>query len=565
MDEGERDAGEPRYTAFLSYSHKDAAAAGRLHRKLETYRIPRRLVGTETARGRVAERLWPIFRDRDELPAATDLSETVREALAQSGALIILCSPQSSGSLWVAEEIEVFRRLHPDRPILAAILEGDPPDCFPEKLRAFGQDGTWHEPLATDLRPQGDGAHLGLLKLVAGITGLGLDALVQRDAARKVRRVMAVTTIALAAMLIMAALALVALDARREAERRRAEATGLIEFMLTDLRTELRGVGRLDVMSTVNRRALSYYEQRAQARSPADLAMHARVMHAIGEGYLERGDIRSAMPWIEQALQATTSLIAESPNDPDILFAHAQSEYWAGRVHELTRNWPEVRPRYARYAALAKRLIEIEPDNPDYMLEMAWGASNRGVIERDADGNNAAAQRSFEVAARWFERALRSRHRDSDARDLANLYGDLADTYYNREMWRDALAVRLRQYRFITPLQRANPANVELRYRLATSERAAGRAAALAGDRDSARRFMLSAHERMRALTDHDPQNAEWRMFRAKVECELLSPTLAIRSGIPAAALRRSVADAVEALSAQRNPSVSELERCRAW
>ena len=141
----------------------------------------------------VPERLWPIFRDREELPAATDLSETVREALAQSGALIILCSPHAAGSLWVAEEIEVFRRLHPDRPILAAILDGDPPDCFPGKLRAFGQDGTWHEPLATDLRPQGDGAHLGLLKLVAGITGVGLDALVQRDAARRIRRVMAVT------------------------------------------------------------------------------------------------------------------------------------------------------------------------------------------------------------------------------------------------------------------------------------------------------------------------------------------------------------------------------------
>ena len=121
MDEGE--AVEPRYTAFLSYSHKDAAAAARLHRRLETYQLPKRLVGTMTARGPVPARLWPIFRDREELPAATDLSETVREALARSGALIILCSPDAAASLWVAEEIETFRRLHPDRPILAAILE----------------------------------------------------------------------------------------------------------------------------------------------------------------------------------------------------------------------------------------------------------------------------------------------------------------------------------------------------------------------------------------------------------------------------------------------------------
>ena len=100
------------------------------------------------------------------------------------------------------------------------MLDGDPPDCFPAALRAFGRDGTWHEPLATDLRPHRDGTRLGLLKLVAGITGVGLDALVQRDAARRIRRVMAVTAAAVVAMLVMAALALVALQtpaARRSA------------------------------------------------------------------------------------------------------------------------------------------------------------------------------------------------------------------------------------------------------------------------------------------------------------------------------------------------------------
>ena len=35
---GSGQADELRYTAFLSYSHKDAAAAGRLHRRLEAYR-----------------------------------------------------------------------------------------------------------------------------------------------------------------------------------------------------------------------------------------------------------------------------------------------------------------------------------------------------------------------------------------------------------------------------------------------------------------------------------------------------------------------------------------------
>ncbi|HEX8238423.1 MAG TPA: toll/interleukin-1 receptor domain-containing protein, partial [Allosphingosinicella sp.] len=114
------------YVAFISYSHKDAAAGRWLHRKLEGYRLPRRLAGTQGEDGEVPARLTPIFRDRDELPAAGDLSERVRAALAVSRNLIVLCSPHSAASPWVAKEIATFRELHPGRPIFTAIVEGEP-------------------------------------------------------------------------------------------------------------------------------------------------------------------------------------------------------------------------------------------------------------------------------------------------------------------------------------------------------------------------------------------------------------------------------------------------------
>ena len=133
---GERNA---RYAAFMSYSHKDAAAARWLHRRLESYRIPRRLVGREGERGPVPARLTPIFRDREELPAAGDLSEKVRAALAASRALVVICSPDAAASQWVGREVRLFRELHPGRPIFAAILDGEPHQCFPTDLSKMGQ------------------------------------------------------------------------------------------------------------------------------------------------------------------------------------------------------------------------------------------------------------------------------------------------------------------------------------------------------------------------------------------------------------------------------------------
>ena len=67
-------AGAARYYAFISYSHQDKLWADWLHKALETYRVPRRLVGQTTASGVIPRRLIPVFRAREELASATDLT-----------------------------------------------------------------------------------------------------------------------------------------------------------------------------------------------------------------------------------------------------------------------------------------------------------------------------------------------------------------------------------------------------------------------------------------------------------------------------------------------------------
>src|SRR3954471_23301941 len=104
-------AESPRYFAFISYSHRDEAWAQWLHKALETYRVPSRLVGQTTSSGVIPRRLLPIFRDRDELASATDLGRTVNAALAQSKNLIVICSPASAQSRWVNEEVLAYKRL----------------------------------------------------------------------------------------------------------------------------------------------------------------------------------------------------------------------------------------------------------------------------------------------------------------------------------------------------------------------------------------------------------------------------------------------------------------------
>ena len=100
-----------KYWAFVSYSHHDKTWGEWLHRSLESYRMPRRLVGRPGRDGPVPKRLFPIFRDTEELPAAGSLSEEIHDALYSSKCLVVICSPASAQSDYVNEEIRYFKTL----------------------------------------------------------------------------------------------------------------------------------------------------------------------------------------------------------------------------------------------------------------------------------------------------------------------------------------------------------------------------------------------------------------------------------------------------------------------
>ncbi len=185
-----------KYRAFLSYAHADLKYGSKLHRQLERYAIGRDLVGRETARGAVPKTLRPIFRDRDDFAGGHTLSEATIAALDQSATLIVLCSRKSAARPAVIEEVRLFRWRHPDRPIIPVIIDGGHPESFPSSLlHEINSDGSISDRpitiLGPDLRDSGDGALLGLAKIVAGLTGLSTDEIFRRAERDRRRRLTA--------------------------------------------------------------------------------------------------------------------------------------------------------------------------------------------------------------------------------------------------------------------------------------------------------------------------------------------------------------------------------------
>lgn len=208
--EGEEQA---RYRAFFSYARADGKLAARLHRFLDSYKVPRALQGMAGKRGPVPATLHPIFRDREDLAGGGELGDRLRAALDSSAALIVLCTPNSARSHWVDEEIRLFRAKNGNDAIFPVIGAGDPDSddpaiqCMPPSLRETSV-------LAADLRDirketghiVGDGAAGGRQKLLAGLLGLDLDQLRRREDVRRRRQM----TLMAAALILFVGLAGVA-------------------------------------------------------------------------------------------------------------------------------------------------------------------------------------------------------------------------------------------------------------------------------------------------------------------------------------------------------------------
>ena len=405
-----------RYKAFVSYSHADERAASWLHRQLESYRIPKRIVEEH---GLEFDRLRPIFRDQDELASSSDLSSSIREALAESENLIVVCSPRSAGSRWVNEEITEFRRLGREARIFCWLLD-DPETSFPPALLE-SMDPEGHgaasavEPLAADSRETAGGRKRAKLKLIAGLLDVGLDSIKQRDAQRKLRNlsyVFGATTVIAIMMAVLAWTAIVARDeatvnaelAAEEAER----ASQVNRFLRWTLQQAdpVEGAGS---QTTVEQMLDSAADGLDNGQLSLDPLAEADTRQTIGLAYMHLGRLEKAAEQFEPMLQ-----LQESDETKD----HESQVAGLVATAQLYRRQGELGEAENLLERAATLVAEVEEaERPELAVNLY---STYGLLLRDA-GRYAEAANYLQQAID-MERAKAS----PDPGDLATSLNNLA-------------------------------------------------------------------------------------------------------------------------------------------
>ena len=202
-----------KYDVFVSYRHvrPDADVARAVARLVEGYVVAGSVGGVVKRRG------FRVFRDVEEL-ASGELGVLIESALAESEFLVVVCSPRTAGSVWCMREVEFFSRVRGVDHVLAVVVEGDPGvvvgdvvggDVLAVDVRAgavrsegFGGFEGCGSGVVDRLVRQSVGVlrRDGIDRLMAGVVGVSLGDLRQRQRECRMRRITAATA---AAALVM--------------------------------------------------------------------------------------------------------------------------------------------------------------------------------------------------------------------------------------------------------------------------------------------------------------------------------------------------------------------------
>ncbi len=331
-----------KYDAFISYRHaeKDTLIASEIQSSLERFNIPKEL-RKKTGK----QRFNRVFRDVEELPISSNLTEDLEEALRSSEYLIVICSYRTSESDWVKREIDTFLELHDynKQLILTVLVEGEPDEVVPEILRHdnithYLADGSFYcrdevvEPLSADYRmPIPKARKIELPRLAATMLGCNYDDIIKRRKAYKRTRLLIETAIiSLAAIALMAYIGVMFM---RIQEGLRNSQMNQARYLASESQKLLDDGDRIGAIQL----ALAALVDNDGKNRPVTSEARYALSQALGS-YSTKGTTNSAPVWRYETSSAIMTYMVNSTYDRlAILDANGKLDIWNLQDHTLVK------------------------------------------------------------------------------------------------------------------------------------------------------------------------------------------------------------------------------------
>ena len=356
-----------------------------------------------------------------------------------------------------------------------------------------------------------------------------------RDRPRRVARRLLVASVALVSLLGAARYTIdlarertIAVSAREEADRRRAQAEDLIGFMLGDLRKRLEPVGRLEILDEVGAKAMDYFAAvPPSSLSDEELLRRSTALYQIGDVRIAQGNLEAATPPLEESLALARTLVERRPHDGHRLFGLAQSHFWVGFVHWRRHDLAGAEREFQSYLDVANRLVSIDSARAEWRREVAYANSNiASVLEARGDLEGALAR--FRACLAIEQSLLAATTPDKELQhSIAASHNLIGVVLRSLGRFEEALGEIRQELEIRTAMSAAEPRNATFRLRLGIAYSHLGHVLAAEGRTDEGIVAFEQALELLRDVAARDPANRTWQRDLAGASFNLGTARLA--------------------------------------
>ena len=319
-------------------------------------------------------------------------------------------------------------------------------------------------------------------------------------------------------------LGVIAAKANRAAQLRRAEAEGLMGYMLGDFANKVRPLGRLDLLDDISSKALQYLSVSSDdALSQAALTQRAQALEVIAEVSVSRGNPAAALEALNSARGILLQQLAGNPDNVEVLKSLGTNSYWLGKIYMDKNDWVKTEKFLTEYEVYSDKRSTLQPLEVDGWVEQSYAHNNLGTMQLGR-GNIVQAGREFQTSVDLKTRALVQHPGDSSLQaELADSLTWLALTKQESGDLHAASEFYKRALDSMQSLLDATPGDALWIFRLANAiQYYAEMKVALGQDHDAYKEF-LRAGNLLDGIISHQPDNRPWVKNRLYVELEQLA------------------------------------------
>jgi len=340
--------------------------------------------------------------------------------------------------------------------------------------------------------------------------------------------------------LLAGSLGLMARSAQTQAEAHRTEAEGLMGYVLGEFVDKLRPLGKLELLDSVSKRALSYLSNPALAiDSDQALAQRAKSLQLISEVRIARSDPIGANTALLSGRAILQRQLQARPSDMGLLKSAGENAFWLGQIHFEQKEWDHAQQYFGEYLTYANRQSAASPDDIGGWIEQSYAHNSLGTLAlQRSDARSAASE--FELSVALKTRAFEHAPKDKQlAADLADSLSWQATSQVQLGKLAQAEVLYGRALTLLRSLHDAYPEETLWIDQLTgawsrQSELKQARGDATGSHKDAQQAFIL-----LQNMVEKDPSNRNWQRKKSVAELRMIDTDKEQRPSISFARLEK--------------------------